>query len=735
MKKRITPRTSKPSRPHRVSIPERQDLLEFLRAAGRPRTLEHILLHFRIRSEEVQQALDKRLSAMVRDGQLLLNRRDGYGLLDKMDLVVGRVVGHPDGYGFLVPEDGTGTDLFLPAQEMRMVLHGDRAAVRVAGTDNRGRREGAVVEVLVRANTRVVGRLNLQGRVGFVTPDNRRLNQDVLIPAEDLMKAATGQFVMAEIITQPTRHAQPIGRIVEVLGNHAAPGMATDIAIRACGLPFQWNADVEREAAQLDPNAPMPVGKRLDLRQTPLVTIDGEDARDFDDAVFCEPVGKGWRLLVAIADVSHYVRPGSALDISAQERGTSVYFPDRVLPMLPEVLSNDLCSLRPEVDRLAMVCEMDISAGGEVRQARFHEAVIRSAARLTYTEVAGLVVSKDPALRNARGGLIKHIDQLYALFQIMNRRRAEQGLLDFDTTETRIYFDANGMINAIRPVQRNDAHRLIEEFMLAANVATAKALVEGKVPGLFRNHGGPKAEKLKALREFLGELGLDLKGGEEPKTRNYADLSNAVAGREDARLIRTLMLRSLPLAVYSAENIGHFGLDFPAYTHFTSPIRRYPDLQVHRAIRTLIGRPAGVVGADQSLPALAEHCSMTERRADEASRDSVQRLKCGFMQQHLGNEFTGTITGVAPFGIFVELDEVYVEGMVHITALPSDYYHHDAVRHQLLGERRGLRFRLANRVRVRVVRVDSDEKKMDFEVVDDGGGQVQHGQRKRKRQN
>jgi ribonuclease R len=732
-------------RTYRAEIPERREILDFLREAGRPRTLEHMRIHFRFRSEEVQEALEKRLAAMVRDGQILPNRREGYGLIEKLNLVTGRVVGHPDGYGFLVPDDGVGTDLYLPAHEMRAVLHGDRCAARVTGTDNRGRREGAVVEVLERAIARVVGRVSRKGRVGFVTPDNRRVNQDVLIPAEDLMNARDGQFVVAEIVAQPTRHAQPVGRIVEVLGDHAAPGMATDIAIRASGIPYQWSEAVLREAAHLDAAAPLPLRDRLDLRHLPIVTIDGEDARDFDDAVYCEPAGKGWRLIVAIADVSHYVRPGTALDVSARERGTSVYFPDRVVPMLPEILSNDLCSLRPGVDRLVMVCEMDVGQDGRVRGAKFRDAVIRSAARLTYTEMAALVVDRDAALRRQRAKLVPHLDHLYALFGLMNRKRAETGVLDFDTTETRIQFDAQGRVAAIKPLIRNDAHRLIEEFMLAANVATANALEKAGIPALYRNHAGPKLEKLEALREFLGELRLDLPGGEKPRTKDYANLCAKVAGREDARLIKTLMLRSLPLAVYSAENIGHFGLDFTAYAHFTSPIRRYPDLVVHRAIRAMTNR-RGIHGVrvaetgrsgripersrfsdsdpmisdEHDLHGLAEHCSMTERRADEATRDAVQRLKCNFMEQHLGDEFPGVITGVAPFGVFVELDDLFVEGMVHVTSLPSDYYHHDAIRHQLTGERRGLRFRLASKIRVKVVRVDSDEKKMDFEVVDGG---------------
>jgi ribonuclease R len=720
----------------RIAIPGRDAILSFLKEAGRPRALAHIAAALDVSGERRLEALGKRLEAMVRDGQLIVNRRDGYGLVRNMDMVVGRVIGHPDGYGFLVPDDG-GTDLYLPAHEMRALLHGDRAVVRVAGYGRQGRREGAVVEVLERAHVRIVGRFFVQGRAGFVSPDNRRINQDVLIAPEDRGGAADGQFVVAEILSQPSRHTQPIGRIVEVLGNHAAPGMASEIAIRACEIPWQWPDEVLRETAVFDAQARPPLRGRADVRNLPFVTIDGEDARDFDDAVYCERRGGGWRLLVAIADVSHYVRPGTALDDAARERGTSVYFPDRVVPMLPEILSNELCSLKPDVDRLAMVCELELSSSGNTRSFRFFEAVIRSAARMTYTETAQIVVDRAAAARRRRDSLLPHLDALHELYGVLHRRRRKHALLEFDSTEHRIEFDEKGHVSAVQPLIRNDAHRLIEEFMLAANVAAAEYLMEHRIPALFRNHESPDPIKLDALRELLRQLGLTLGGGKEPRTRDFARLMEQLEGRPDAHLIRTLLLRSLPLAVYGAENAGHFGLAFEAYTHFTSPIRRYPDLIVHRAIRRLLsGRSEYPYGAGE-MQRFGEHCSMTERRADEATRDAVQRLKCAFMEDRVGEEFEGTITGVTGFGLFIELDGVFVEGLAHVTALPNDYYHFDPVRHQLQGERSGRSYRLAGRTKVRITRVDVDEKKIDFELIEEPGREAPkrggHGRSKTRR--
>jgi len=718
----------------KLIIPERDAILAFLKEAGRPRTIEHIASALDVRGGEILAALEKRMQAMVRDGQVIQNRREGYGLVSKMDLIVGRVHGHPDGYGFLIPDEDDGGDLYLSAQQMRSLLHGDRAVVRVSGVDRLGRREGALVEVLERSNTRVVGRFFLEGNIGFVTPDNRRIHQDVLIPAESRGEARNGQFVVAEIVTQPSSHRQPTGRITEVIGDRAAPGMASEIAIRAFELPYLWPEAVDAEIAGLDPHAPPPSRGRLDLRKLPFVTIDGEDARDFDDAVYCERHGKGWQLMVAIADVSHYVKPGAALDDAARERGTSVYFPDRVIPMLPEVLSNELCSLKPDVDRLTLVCQMRVGKSGGIKEARFAEAVIRSAARLTYTQVAGAVVERAAPARHTLAPLVPHLDDLYELFQLMHERRRRKAVLDFDAQESRVEFDEQGRIRAVREVERNDAHRLIEEFMLAANVCAAELLLEREVPALYRNHEHPKPEKLEALRQFLREVGLSIGGGDKPQTEEYARLMEKIRDREDARLIQTVLLRSMPLAVYGEKNLGHFGLDFPSYTHFTSPIRRYPDLIVHRAIRHAIGRKPSYPYGNTELHRLGEHCSMTERRADEATRDAMQRLKCEFMRDKVGEVYAGRITGVTAFGLFVELEGLAVEGLAHVTSLPSDYYHFDPVRHELKGERRRISYRLAGKVTARVMRVDVDEKKIDFELVDESGGkQERDGGRGRRR--
>ncbi len=701
-------------------IPSREFILQYLGECGRPRRLTQIARDLEVEEAEGLEALGRRLKAMERDGQLLCNRREAYGLVAKMDLHRGRVVAHPDGYGFLVRDQG-GEDIFLPGRQMRSLLHGDRAVVRVRGVDRRGRLEGALVEVVERANRQIVGRYFEDGGIACVTPENKRFHQDVLIPGHQAGGARHGQMVVAEIVEQPDWRRQPIGRIVEVLGDHMAPGMEIDVAIRAYELPHRWPEAVAAELAGL-PSAVRAADRvgRMDLRAVPFVTIDGEDARDFDDAVYCERVAGGWRLLVAIADVSHYVLPGTALDEEARNRGNSVYFPDRVIPMLPEPLSNGLCSLNPEVDRLTLVCELMLGARGVMRSARFHEAVIRSAARLTYEEVNAVAVERKRAARTRRRALSPRLDDLYSLYRLLRRRREARGAIDFDTTETYILFGADRKIERIVPRIRNDAHRLIEEFMIAANVQAAEFLSRDKVPCLYRVHGPPERDRLEDLRTFLGELGLSLRGGDRPEPRAYAELLAAIGGRADAHLIQTVLLRSLRLAVYSPDNIGHFGLAHPLYTHYTSPIRRYPDLLVHRGIRHLLRRgTAAGLGYDRAaMQVLGDHCSMTERRADEATREAISWLKCEYMLDRVGEVFEGVITAVTAFGFFVELKEVYVEGLVHVSSLRSDYYHFDPVRYRLRGERSGRLYRLANPVRVRVVRVDLDQKRIDFDLVE-----------------
>ena len=714
----MKPDSKKPK--YRIRLPERQDILNYLAECNKPRTLRKIADALKVEGGEGRQALSKRIKAMQRDGQIVLNRRGGYGLINKMDLYQGTVIGHPEGYGFLNIEDET-DDLYLSSREMRCLLHGDRIIARLVGVDKRGRKEGSMVEILQRANHLVVGRYFEEAGVAFVSPQNKRVNQDILIPKSMGGDAQSGQYVVAEITKQPDKHTQPIGKVVETLGEHAAAGMAVEIAIRSHEIPSDWPDEVLEEVNSLtDEVKEKDKSHREDIRHLQLVTIDGADARDFDDAVYCEPQGSGWRLLVAIADVSHYVHPGIAMDDEALNRGNSVYFPQRVVPMLPEILSNGLCSLNPKVDRLCIVCELHVSKQGEVKRHRFFEGVMRSAERMTYDKVARIIIEKNSGLRKKYKDIIPHLENLYKLYLLLNKHRQKHGVLDFRTVETYFEFDEDHGVSAIHALERNDAHRLIEEFMLAANIAAAEFLLANEIPALYRVHEVPMASKLEGLHAFLGELGLQIGGGETPTAKDYANLIGRVKDREDAHLIETVLLRSMQLAAYSEKNMGHFGLAFPAYTHFTSPIRRYADLIVHRAIRHLIRNKnaAGFRYSIKEMHGISGHCSTTDRRAEEATRDVIQWYKCEFMQDKVGELYEGTISGVTSFGMFVELDGIYVEGLVHITALPVDYYHFDPVGHRLNGERQGKSYRLGNRVKVKVMRVSVDDKKIDFELVE-----------------
>ncbi|WP_417071325.1 ribonuclease R [Niveibacterium terrae] len=674
--------------------------------------------------EDEEEFFSRRLKAMERDGQLMRNRRDAYILPDRANLIPGKVEGHPDGFGFLKPDDGS-ADLFLGPREMKQVLHGDRALVRISGTDFKGRREARIVEVLERANDHLVGRVVVEHGISYVVPENRRINQEILLarPARAKLPEA-GKVVTVQIIQQPSRTAQPIGKVTEVLGSYADPGMEIEIALRKHDLPFEFSSQAKAQTQRIpDAVRPDDLSGREDIRALPLVTIDGETARDFDDAVLAERVGKGWRLLVAIADVSHYVTVASALDKDAYDRGNSVYFPRRVIPMLPEKLSNGLCSLNPNVDRLCMVCDMAVSATGKIQRYRFYPAVMHSKARLTYTKVAAALYEQDEAVRRELAPVLPQLEVLNEVFRVLLKARARRGAIDFETTETKMVFNDQGKIEKIVQETRNDAHRLIEECMLAANVCASEFLEFNEQPALYRIHEGPSAEKLEKLRVFLGEFGLDLGGGDDPATSDFARLIEKIKGRPDKQLLQTVMLRSMRQAMYCPDNVGHFGLAYDAYTHFTSPIRRYPDLLVHRAIKAVLARQSGRPGKAAAalegidLDEMGTHCSATERRADEATRDVEAWLKCFFMQDRIGEEFEGSVSAAVPFGIFVTLDEVFVDGLVHISELGSDYFHFDDTRHELLGERTGQRFRLADRVKVQIVRVDLESRRIDFRLI------------------
>ena len=706
-------------------LPSREYIGEILEAQARPVDFDELCGLLDIAPDE-EEMFRRRLNAMEREATVLRNRKGAYILPEKASLIAGRVQGHKDGFGFLVPDAG-GPDLFLSPKEMDKVLHGDRVLGRVIGKDFKGRPEGAIVEVTERGQLKVVGRIAIAHGVIYVVPEDRRIGQDIVIPVEpgakkrkanevDPRSFVAGQVVVAEITEPPTRYSQPVGRVVEVLGDYADSGMEIEIALRKHDLPFEFSKAALKEAkAMPETVSAAEAAGRVDLRDLALVTIDGETARDFDDAVYCEKHGRGWRLVVAIADVSHYVRPGMALDQEAYDRGNSVYFPRRVIPMLPEKISNGLCSLNPDVDRLAMVCDITMSAAGVIKDYRFYEAVFRSKARLTYNQVWAWLSGAEAPTTPVHQALLPHLQNLYKIFQILHKARGKRGAIDFETAETMMIFDANGKIEKIVPVVRNDAHKLIEECMLAANVCASNFLEEHKQACLYRIHEGPTPEKLAALREFLGEFGLDLGGGDEPHAKDYAKLVEKIRPRPDAAMLQTVTLRSLRQAMYSPDNVGHFGLAYEAYTHFTSPIRRYPDLLVHRAIKAVLKKKTYSPG-DWSNVGL--HCSATERRADEATRDVDNWLKCYFMKEHIGQTFSGTISAVVPFGVFVALDEVFIEGLVHVSELGADYFVHDVVRHEMRGERTGARFRLGDRARVTVVRADLDSGKIDFVLAD-----------------
>ncbi|RZI81189.1 MAG: ribonuclease R, partial [Rubrivivax sp.] len=684
-----------------------------------------------------------------------------------MSELEGTVQGHRDGHGFVVATDGS-VSVYISPQEMRAVLHRDRVRIRILRFDRKGRPEGQVLEIIERRKAPIIGRLLHEGGAWLVAPEDRRYGQDILIPAKGIANAQPGQVVAVELTEVPSLHAQPVGRVTEVLGGIDDPGMEIEIAVRKYEVPHKFSEDVLAQAAKLpDKLRPADRKHRIDLTDVPLVTIDGEDARDFDDAVYCEPapVGRskkpnGWRLLVAIADVSHYVKPGEPLDRDAYERATSVYFPRRVIPMLPEKLSNGLCSLNPEVDRLSMVCDMLITAEGEIHAYQFYPAVICSHARFTYTEVAAIIGNTRGPEALRRAELVPHLLNLHDVYRALLKGRAVRGAVDFETTETQIVCDDNGRIAKIVPRVRTEAHRLIEEAMLAANVCSAEFIERGKHPSLYRVHEGPTPEKRQTLKNYLKALGLGLSLGEEPLPAEFQAIAQATKDRPDAAQIHTMLLRSMQQAMYTPTNSGHFGLAYEAYTHFTSPIRRYPDLLVHRVIKALLqggrytmilppvvssvgnqkvkrggvtkGLPVAPVKARVKAKFSAEegvawetagiHCSANERRADEASRDVEAWLKCMFMRERLGEDYGGTVSTVAAFGLFVQLDGLYVEGLIHITELGGDYFKFDEVRQELRGERTGVRYTTGERVRVQVSRVDLDSRKIDFRLVREGEG-------------
>jgi ribonuclease R len=724
-------------------IPSREYILEYLRAQKSPITRDIIAEALKIVDEEPLEALRRRLRAMERDGQLVFTRGQSYGLPERMDLLSGTVLGHRDGFGFFKPDEG-GDDLFINNRDMLMYFHGDKVLAQKAGTDRRGRREARIVRLVQERTAALVGRYYVDAGMGFVKADDRRITQEILVAAEDTNGARAGDVVVIELTRRPGRFAKAAAKVTEVLGKTLAPGMEIEIALRNYDLPHTWSEAIEKKLKRIPDEVPESDKEgRVDLRTLPLVTIDGEDARDFDDAVYAEkkPSG-GWRLWVAIADVSHYVRTDSALDAEARSRGNSVYFPSQVIPMLPEKISNGLCSLNPHVDRLCMVAEMTISATGKLSGYKFYPAVMHSHARFTYTQVAAMLESGPIAAEHT--ALFPHLQCLQSLYLVLDECRAERGAIAFETLETQFIFNEQRKIEKIVPRGRNQAHKIIEECMILANVASAKFVKKNKGEVLYRVHESPSEQKLANFKEFLAERGLSMDGGLEPSPSDYQNLMLKIADRADAELIQVMLLRSMRQAIYTPDNDGHFGLALEAYSHFTSPIRRYPDLILHRVIKFLLAKEAGEVSEKwtpdggynyllEELDLLGEECSTTERRADEATRDVSDWLKCEYMQDHVGDSFEAVIASVTNFGLFVRLNELFIDGLVHISSLASDYYQFDPARQRLIGENTRKIYQVGDAVSVKVAAVNLDDRQIDLVMIgDNGNGKAKGSTAKRK---
>ncbi|MEM7611588.1 MAG: ribonuclease R [Pseudomonadota bacterium] len=721
------------TRSYQHKVPDRNALRDLLADRGRPMDFDEISAHFKLINRREKKGLADILGKMLRSGQILLNRREEYCLSERLNLITGKVSAHRDGFGFLMPDDGD-EDLFLSPRQMQRLMHGDRVAGRVANRSSRGA-EGEIIEILERTTTEVAGRYIRERGIGLVIPDNPKLTQRILVPARQHGKASPGDIVVAKILDYPDHDKLATGKVVRVLGRPEQTGMPTDLAIHAHNIPYRWPAAVRHEADVFGKTVPTPAKKgRADLRTMPLVTIDGADARDFDDAVYATRTGDGWRLVVAIADVAHYVQPGSAIDKEAIKRATSVYFPDRVVPMLPEVLSNGLCSLNPRVDRLCMVCDMTVSATGEITRSRFYDAVMRSHARLTYSEVAEFIDGGrgHKALIGAVADSVKSLHALYAAFA---RRRARRGAIELDLPQLRIKMDAQGDVLGMVSTQRNDAHRLIEECMIAANVEAARFIARKKVAALFRVHAKPDEERFNEFRLYMLGLGFKVPHAAHPKPRELRALMASAQGRPDSFAINMALLRSFAHAEYTPENVGHFGLALDAYAHFTSPIRRYPDLLVHRAIRHMTsgGKARQYAYDAERMRELGKLTSERERRAEEATREVEALLKCQYMQKHLGERFDGMISGVTHFGLFVQISELQIDGLVHVSSLKNDYYEHQPEGQRLVGSRSGQVYKLGDAVEIIVDRVDLESRQIDFVLFDTKPSTKGRGQSRRKR--
>ena len=696
-------------------IPSRELILEVMNDHGVPIPKKELVKKLEITKDEYP-FFEKRIGAMARQGQILINRKDVLCISRKLNLIPGKIMGHPDGFGFLIPEDSSLQDVFLSPKEMSKVFHNDEVMVQVTGLDKKGRQEGVIVEVLSRGNSMIVGRVIQNHGVTIVRAEDKRISQDILVPYHKDMNAQPGQVVEVEMTTQPDFRTKPMGQITKIIGNYSDSGIEIEIALRKHHLPYEFSKDAIKESESFKDEILVSDYKdHVDLTKLDFVTIDGETAKDFDDAVFAQKAESNMRLFVAIADVSSYVSINSQLDKEALSRGNSVYFPRRVIPMLPEKLSNGLCSLNPQVNRLTMVCEMVIDNEGLVSEFKFYPAIIFSKARLTYTIAHKILYENDDDLTKKYSHVLTNLKSLKKVYDLLSKQREKRSAIEFDSVETAINFNEDGKIDSIQPIHRNEAHKIIEECMLAANVSAAKFLLKENSPAIYRNHESPKEEKLELLKNYISEFGLKLGGGQKPSAKDYSALLQSIRSRPESQMLQTMILRSMQQAVYETKNKGHFGLAYDTYTHFTSPIRRYPDLIVHRAIKDKLKRNELRV---KDLDGIAKQCSTTERRADEASRDVEDWLKCYFMKDRLGDVFSGTISSVTGFGVFVSLDEIYIEGLIHVTDLGNDYYVFNKSKHALIGERSGKSFGMGDRVKIKVAKIDMELSRIDLILID-----------------
>ena len=696
-------------------IPSRELILEIMNDHGVPIPKKELIKKLEITKHEYP-FFEKRIGAMARQGQILINRKDILCISKKLNLIPGKITGHPDGFGFLIPEDSSLQDVFLSPKEMSKVFHGDEVMVQVTGLDKKGRQEGVIVEVLTRGNSMIVGRVIQNHGITIVRAEDKRISQDILVPYHQDMNAQPGQVVEVEMTTQPDFRTKPMGQITKIIGNYSDSGIEIEIALRKHHLPYEFSKEAIKESESFKDEILISDHKdHADLTELDFVTIDGETAKDFDDAVFAQKAESNMRLFVAIADVSNYVRPNSQLDKEALSRGNSVYFPRRVIPMLPEKLSNGLCSLNPQVNRLTMLCEMVIDNEGLVSEFKFYPAIIFSKARLTYTIAHKILYENDDDLTKKYSHILTNLKSLKKVYDLLSKQREKRSAIEFDSVETAINFNEDGKIDSIQPIHRNEAHKIIEECMLAANVSAAKFLLKENSPAIYRNHESPKEEKLELLKNYIAEFGLKLGGGQKPSAKDYSALLQSIRSRPESQMLQTMILRSMQQAVYETKNKGHFGLAYDTYTHFTSPIRRYPDLIVHRAIKERLKRNELRV---KDLDVIAKQCSTTERRADEASRDVEDWLKCYFMKDRLGDVFSGTISSVTGFGVFVSLDEIYIEGLIHVTDLGNDYYVFNKSKHALTGERSGKSFGMGDRVKIKVAKIDMELSRIDLILID-----------------